>query len=244
MIINILTLFPEMIENYFCHSIGARAIKNGHFQVNTFNIRDFSTAKHGKVDDTPFGGGAGMLMMPQPLFDSVGHVKEKYPDTKVIYLSPKGKVLDNVLAREMARSSSLTFVCGHYEGVDQRVIDEMVDMELSIGDYVLTGGELATLVSIDAIMRFIPGVIGAENVHQEESFEDMLLEYPQYTRPASYKGLEVPEVLASGHHANIKKWQRQKQLEETFAKRPELLTKAKLSKEDKKYLDQIIKSPK
>ena len=237
--INVLTLFPQMIENYFDHSMGARAIKNGHFNINILNIRDFSKDKHNKVDDTPFGGGAGMLMTPQPLFDTVNHVKEENPNTKVIYMSPKGKVLDNTLAREMAESESLTFVCGHYEGVDQRFIDELVDVELSIGDYVLTGGELAALVSIDAVMRFIPGVIGSENVHQEESFEDKLLEYPQYTRPADYKGMKVPEVLTSGHHANIKKWQREKQLEETLEKRPDLLERADLSKEDIKYLNQI-----
>lgn len=239
MIINILSLFPEMMQEYFCHSMAARAINNNHIKVNTYNIRDFSTAKHGKVDDTPFGGGAGMLMTPQPLFDSVKHIKSLYPDTIVIYLSPKGEVLDNVKSRQMAQYSSLTFVCGHYEGVDQRFIEQLVDIELSIGDYVLTGGELAALVAIDAMMRFIPGVLGADNAHDEESFEDELLEYPQYTRPASYMDLEVPEVLTSGHHANIKKWQRQKQLEVTLAKRPDLLEKAKLSKEDKKYLEKI-----
>ena len=237
--INVLTLFPEIIENYFNHSIGARAVKNGHFDIDVLNIRDFSKDKHSKVDDTPFGGGAGMLMMCQPLFDSVEFVKQKHPETKVIYLSPKGKMLDNKLAREMSGYDSLTFVCGHYEGVDQRFIDQMVDFELSIGDYVLTGGELAALISIDAVMRFIPGVLGAEDVHQEESFEDLLLEYPQYTRPADYKGLKAPEVLTSGHHAKIKKWQREKQLEETLQKRPDMLAKAELSKEDIKYLNKL-----
>lgn len=237
--INVLTLFPDLIENYFNHSMGARAVKNGHFNINVLNIRDFSTDKHNRVDDTPFGGGAGMLMTPQPLFDSVNHIKKDNPHTKVIYMSPKGKVLNNKLAREMSKYESLTFVCGHYEGVDQRFIDELVDMELSIGDYVLTGGELAALVSIDAVMRFIPGVIGAEDVHSEESFEDDLLEYPQYTRPADYNGLKVPEVLTSGHHANIKKWQRERQLDETYEKRPELLEKAKLSKSDLAYLKKI-----
>ena len=239
--INVLTLFPEIIENYFNHSIGARAVKNGHFEIDVLNIRDFSKDKHSKVDDTPFGGGAGMLMMCQPLFDSVEFVKQKHPETKVIYLSPKGKMLDNKLAREMSGYDSLTFVCGHYEGVDQRFIDQMVDFELSIGDYVLTGGELAALVSIDAVMRFIPGVLGAEDVHQEESFEDLLLEYPQYTRPADYKGLKAPEVLTSGHHAKIKKWQREKQLEETLQKRPDMMAKAELSKEDIKYLNKLKK---
>lgn len=237
--INVLTLFPDIIENYFGHSIGARAVKNGHVNINAVNIRDFSLDKHGKVDDTPFGGGAGMLMMPQPVFDCIKSIKEKNPDTKIVYMSPKGKVLDNNLSRELAKNESITFLCGHYEGMDQRVIDELVDMELSIGDYVLTGGELAALVTIDSIMRFIPGVLGAEDVHEEESFEDGLLEYPQYTRPADYEGLKVPEVLTSGHHANIKKWQRERQLEETYAKRPELLEKAELSKSDKKFLEKL-----
>ncbi|MEX1376563.1 MAG: tRNA (guanosine(37)-N1)-methyltransferase TrmD [Eubacteriales bacterium] len=241
--INVLTLFPDIIENYFSHSIGARAVKNGHVDINAVNIRDFSKDKHDKVDDTPFGGGAGMLMMPQPLFDCIKDVKKKQPNTKVVYMSPKGKVLDNKIAREMANMESVTFLCGHYEGVDQRVIEKLVDMELSIGDYVLTGGELAALVAIDAIMRFIPGVLGAEDVHMEESFEDDLLEYPQYTRPADYEGMKVPEVLTSGHHLNIKKWQRERQLEETFHKRPDLLEKAELSKEDVEFLE-ILKSNK
>jgi len=242
--ISVLTLFPDIIDNYFSHSIGARAIKNGHFNIDIINIRDFSLDKHGKVDDTPFGGGAGMLMMPQPLFDSTEYIKGKYPDTKIVYMSPKGRVLDNKLAREMTQYNSIAFVCGHYEGVDQRFIDEMVDMELSIGDYVLTGGELAALVAIDSIMRFIPGVIGSEDVHNEESFEDKLLEYPQYTRPAEYRGLTVPEVLSSGHHAKIKKWQREKQLEETLKKRPDLLDKAELSDKDRQYLDKLRQSTK
>ena len=237
--INVLTLFPEIIENYFSHSIGARAVKNGHVDISAVNIRDFSKDKHSKVDDTPFGGGAGMLMMPQPLFDCVNSVKAKQPNTKVIYMSPKGRVLDNKIARQLAEQESVTFLCGHYEGVDQRVIDELVDMELSIGDYVLTGGELAALVTIDAVMRFIPGVLGAEDVHEEESFEDDLLEYPQYTRPAEYEGMKVPEVLTSGHHANIKKWQRERQLEETLRKRPDLLQNAELTKADIKFLEKL-----
>lgn len=239
MTINILTLFPEMVEDYFNHSMAARAVTNHHIKVNVLNIRDFSTAKHSKVDDMPFGGGAGMLMTPQPLFDSVKHVKNLYAETLVVYLSPRGRTLNNTVAREFATYESILFVCGHYEGVDQRFIDEMVDVELSIGDYVLTGGELASLVAVDAMMRFIPGVLGADNVHDEESFEDSLLEYPQYTRPADYNGLKAPEVLLSGHHANIKKWQRKKQIEITFKRRPDLLEKAQLSKEDLKYFKQL-----
>lgn len=237
--INVLTLFPELIDNYFTHSIGQRAVKNNHINVQTYNVRDFTHDKHGKVDDTPYGGGAGMLMSPQPLSDCVDAVRAENSDTMVVYLSPRGRMLDNTVAKELASKKSIAFVCGHYEGVDQRFIDQKVDMEISIGDYVLTGGELASLVAIDALMRFIPGVLGAEHVHDEESFEDGLLEYPQYTRPYEYSGQTVPDVLLSGHHANIKKWQREKQIEITLANRPDLLKKAKLSKDDLTYLKQI-----
>lgn len=239
MTISILTLFPEMVSEYFRHSMAARALDQGKLDVQTINIRDFSTDKHRRVDDTPFGGGAGMLMTPQPLFDAVAHVKIQHPQAQVIYLSPRGQTLNNQIARDMAAHDALIFVCGHYEGVDQRFIDECVDVELSIGDYVLTGGELPALVTVDAVMRFLPGVLGADNVHDEESFEGSLLEYPQYTRPSDYKGMKVPDVLLSGHHANIRKWQRHRQLEVTWERRPEILSKAHLTPEDIQFLRQM-----
>ena len=208
-------------------------------EVETVNIRDFSKDKHKKTDDYPFGGGAGLVMTPQPIFDAIEHVKKDANHAKVIYLSPQGKKLDNKIARKLAKEESLILLCGHYEGIDQRVIDSLCDMELSIGDYVLTGGELPAMVLTDCIMRFIPGTIGNEDVHTDESFEDGLLEYPQYTRPAEFRGHKVPEVLLSGHHKNIEKWRRNKQLEKTKKMRPDLLSKAQLEKEDLKSLEKM-----
>ncbi len=236
--ISILTLFPEVFEPYFRSSIASRAIESGLLDVEMVNIRDYSTDKHHRVDDYPFGGGAGLIMGPQSIFDAIMDVK-KYNPAPVIYLSPCGKTLDNHLARELSNDKGLILLCGHYEGVDQRVLDELVDYEVSIGDYVLTGGELPAMVLVDAMMRFIPGVVGSEDVHEEESFEDGLLEYPQYTRPADFEGHKVPEVLLSGHHENIRKWRRQRQLEVTADRRPDLLATAKLTKEDQILLENI-----
>jgi tRNA (guanine37-N1)-methyltransferase len=234
--IRILTIFPEMFEGYLKSSMAKRAADAGLIEVEAVDIRSFSDDRHKKTDDYPFGGGAGLVMMPQPIFSAVEHVKGELKGAKTVYMSPAGKKLDNNLAKELAREEELIILCGHYEGVDQRAIDELCDMELSIGDYVLTGGELAAMVTLDALMRFIPGVVGNEDVHMEESFEDGLLEYPQYTRPADFKGHKVPEVLLSGHHRNIAEWRREKQLEKTKKMRPDLLRKAHLSKEDEKIL--------
>lgn len=237
--ISILTLFCEMFEGYLNSSITKRAREKNLIEVETIDIREFSTDKHKKTDDYPFGGGAGLVMTPQPIFDAIDSVKKEDSNTKVIYLSPQGKRLDNKLARELSNESSLILLCGHYEGVDQRVIDELCDMEVSIGDYVLTGGELPAMVLVDTVMRFIPGAVGNEDVHVEESFEDGLLEYPQYTRPADFRGLKVPDVLISGHHKNIENWRREKQLEKTKNLRPDLLSDAKLTKQDLKVLDRL-----
>lgn len=226
---NILTLFPEIFPSYLGASIPKRGIEAGKFTVQLTNIRDFTLDKHKRVDDSPFGGGAGMVMTPQPLFDCIDNARKNMPKgSKVIYMSPGGRVLTNQLARELASEPGLILLCGHYEGIDQRVIDQKVDMELSIGDYVLTGGELAALVVLDSIIRFLPGVIGNENVHDDESFEDGLLEYPQYTRPADYLELCVPEVLLSGHHKNIVEWKKQQSIEKTRKNRADLW---------KKYID-------
>jgi len=237
--IKVLTIFTEMFDGYLNSSITKRARDSGLLETEVIDIRDFSKDKHKKTDDYPFGGGAGLVMMPQPIFDAVDHAKKGSSKAKVIYMSPQGKKLDNTLARDLAKEEELIILCGHYEGVDQRVIDELCDMEVSIGDYVLTGGELAAMVTTDAIMRFIPGVVGNENVHVEESFEDGLLEYPQYTRPADFRGIKVPEVLLSGHHKNIESWKRIKQLEKTKKLRPDLIGKAQLSKQDKQILSTI-----
>ncbi len=222
--ISILTLFCEMFEGYFNTSIAKRAIENGHLDVETVDIRAFSTDKHKKTDDYPFGGGAGLVMTSQPIFDAMTHVQKNNSNAKVIYLSPQGVTLDYKIARELAQEEGLILLCGHYEGVDQRVIDELCDMELSIGDYVLTGGEIPAMALVDTMMRFIPGVVGNEDVHVDESFEDGMLEYPQYTRPADFRGNKVPEVLLSGHHKKIQEWRRKKQLEKTQKVRPDLIS--------------------
>lgn len=223
---NILTLFPEVFPSYLGASIPKRGIESGKLSVKLTNIRDFTVDKHRRVDDSPFGGGAGMVMTPQPLFDCIDDVKVSMPaGSKVIFMSPGGRVLNNKLARELAHEPGLILLCGHYEGIDQRVIDQKVDMELSIGDYVLTGGELAALVVMDSIIRFIPGVVGNENVHDDESFEDGLLEYPQYTRPADYRGLKVPDVLLSGHHKNIVAWKAKQSIKKTKENRLDLWDK-------------------
>lgn len=217
---DVLTLFPEMFEP-LKHSIIERASKQNLININLINIRDFSKDKHKKVDDTPYGGGAGMVMMPDVVYDAYSSIQNK-ENAKVIYLSPKGKVLNQEKVLELSKQEHLILLCGHYEGIDQRVIDEIVDEEISIGDYVLTGGEIPAMVLVDSVSRYIQGVLKQEST-QEESFTNNLLEYPQYTRPEEFHGQKVPEVLLSGHHENIRKWREQKSLEITKQKRPDLL---------------------
>ena len=233
--IKILTLFPEMFLPVLGASITGRAIENGILTIEPINIRDYTTNKHGRCDDYPYGGGAGMVMTPQPIFDCMKAATKDFPARRIL-LSPRGKTLTQQRAKELAQEENLLFLCGHYEGVDQRVIDTWVDEEISIGDYVLTGGELAAMVVIDCLSRHIPGVLGSDESAQEESFWDGLLEYPQYTRPAVYEGLAVPDVLLSGHDANIKKWRRERSLDVTGACRPELLQTAELTQADRVYL--------
>lgn len=233
--IKILTLFPEMFLPVLGASITGRAIENGILTIEPINIRDYTTNKHGRCDDYPYGGGAGMVMTPQPIFDCMKAATKDFPARRIL-LSPRGKTLTQQRAKELAQEENLLFLCGHYEGVDQRVIDTWVDEEISIGDYVLTGGELAAMVVIDCLSRHIPGVLGSDESAQEESFSDGLLEYPQYTRPAVYEGLAVPDVLLSGHDANIRKWRRERSLDVTGACRPELLQKAELTQADRVYL--------
>lgn len=219
--IDVLTLFPEMFESLNV-GILKKAQDNGLFSVNVTNIRDYSKDKHHKVDDTPFGGGAGMVMTPQPLHDAINQV-DKDHKAKRIYLSPKGKTLSQKLVEDLSKEQSIMLVCGSYEGIDQRIIDLDIDLELSIGDYVLTGGELAAMVVINAVSRYIDGVLGNSESTNEESFSNGLLEYPQYTHPQEFEGLKVPEVLLSGNHQNIAKWRYEKQLEITKDRRPDLL---------------------
>ena len=229
---DVLTLFPEMFVSMEQSIIG-RAMKNQLLEINLTNIRDFSKDKHKKVDDTPYGGGAGMLMKPDVVWDAWNSVKTN--KSKTIYMSPKGKTLTQKKVESLAKEEHLIILCGHYEGIDQRVIDKIVDEEISIGDYVLTGGELPAMVLIESVSRYVNGVLKQGSTF-EESFSNDLLEYPQYTRPEEFLGEKVPEVLISGNHQNIDRWRRNKSLEETFKKRPELLEKANLTEEDKKFL--------
>ena len=216
---DILTLFPEMFD-ILKQSIIGKAIEKELIDINLINIRDFSKNKHKKVDDTPYGGGAGMIMKPDVVYDAYKSIKSE--NAKVIYMSPQGKVLNQKKVEQLSKENHLIILCGHYEGIDQRVIDKIVDEEISIGDYVLTGGEIPAMVLIDSVSRYVEGVLNEESI-KEESFSEGLLEYPQYTRPEIFEGEKVPEVLLSGHHKNIEKWRKEKSLEITKNKRPELL---------------------
>lgn len=216
---SLLTLFPEMFD-CMKHSIIGRAIEKDLIQIDTINIRNFSKDKHKKVDDTPYGGGAGMVIRPDVVYDAYKSIKDD--KAKVIYLSPQGKVLDQKKVVDLSKSEHIILLCGHYEGIDQRVIDEIVDEEISIGDYVLTGGEIPAMVLMDSVSRYIEGVVNKESI-EEESFSDGLLEYPQYTRPEEFMGRKVPEVLISGHHEKIRKWREEQSLQITKQKRPDIL---------------------
>ena len=215
---HVLTLFPEMFD-IMNQSIIGKAIEKELIKINLINIRDFSKDKHKKVDDTPYGGGAGMVMRPDVVYDAYKAVQAE--NAKVIYLSPQGKKLNQKKVEELSKEKELILICGHYEGIDQRVLDKIVDEEISIGDYVLTGGELPAMVLIDSVSRYVEGVLKQESI-KEESFSEGLLEYPQYTRPEVFEGTKVPEVLLSGHHENIAKWRKQQSLEITKRKRPDL----------------------
>jgi len=232
---DVLTLFPEMF-NSMKESIIGRAIDKNLIEINSVNIRDFSKDKHKKVDDTVYGGGAGMLMKPDVVFDAYKSVKSE--KSKVIYLSPQGKTLNHQKVLELSKEEHLILLCGHYEGIDQRVIDKIVDEEISIGDYVLTGGELPAMVLIDSVSRYVEGVLTNDSV-VEESFTNGLLEYPQYTRPEIFEGEKVPEVLLSGHHKNIEKWRRLESLKITLKKRPDLLENIELSEKERQYLNDL-----
>ena len=216
---DVLTLFPEMFEPLKMSIIG-KAIEKKLIDINLVNIRDFSKDKHKKVDDTPYGGGAGMVIRPDVVYDAYKSVKSE--NVKVIYMSPQGNKLDQKKVEELSKEQHLIILCGHYEGIDQRVLDKIVDEEISIGDYVVTGGELPAMILIDSVSRYTEGVISSES-RKEESFSNRLLEYPQYTRPEIFEGVKVPEILVSGHHANIEKWRKQKSIENTSKKRPDIL---------------------
>lgn len=244
--INVLTLFPEMFTAVTDSSILGKAGEKGILDFNIINIRDFSKDKHNKADDTPYGGGVGMVMFCQPIFDALRSIKAE--GKKIMYMSPRGKVLDQTKIEELAQLDEMVILCGHYEGVDQRVLDYWNMEEVSVGDYILTGGELAAMVMIDAVSRFVPDVLGTKESATEESIYSGLLEYDQYTKPREYEGLEVPEVLFNGNHKLIHLWQLRNSLELTKERRPDLweayLSKEKkLSKDEKKILDELVGKP-
>lgn len=239
---DVLTLFPEMFEAVLGGSITGRAMEKGILEMNFINIRDFSKDKHRKTDDYPFSGGGGMLMTPQPIYDaymSVAKDLESKPYT--VFLSPQGAVFNQKKAVELSKKDRIVFLCGHYEGVDQRVLDMIVDEEISIGDFVLTGGEIPAMAVIDSVSRMVPGVLAEESSYTNESHFSGLLEYPQYTHPQEFMGVKIPEILVSGHHKNIENWKREQSLLATLKKRPDLLEKAELTDSDREFLKQFDK---
>ncbi len=235
---HVLTLFPEMIEQGVNTSITGRAVSKGLIQLNTINIRDFAGNRYGQVDDYPYGGGAGMVMQPGPVYRSYQSVVDKIGyQPRVIYLTPQGKVFNQKMAEDFSKEEDLVFLCGHYEGIDERVLEMIVTDHVSIGDYVLTGGELPSMVMIDAISRLVPGVLNNQVSAEFESFHDNLLEYPQYTRPAEFMGKKVPEILLSGNHAKVDQWRRQQSVLRTMERRPDLMEQATLTNEELQWIE-------
>ena len=238
---HVLTLFPEMIEQGLNTSILGKAMDKDLITLEAINIRDYTTNKHHKVDDYPYGGGAGMVMQAQPIYDAYKAVEEKIGyRPRVIYLTPQGRVFNQDMAKEFAKEQDLVFLCGHYEGVDERVLEEIVTDEVSIGDYVLTGGELPAMVMIGAISRMISDVLHNDESAEFDSFHDNLLEYPQYSRPEIWNGKQVPPILLSGHHANVEKWRREQSIIRTLERRPDLLENANLSKKERIFLQKLL----
>ena len=238
--IDILTLFPDMCRAVFHESIVGRAIDKGLLEVYAHDIRDYTLDKHNRVDDTPYGGGMGMLMQAQPIYDCWQALCEELGQKPyLIYLSPQGKTLTQARAKELSQTDGFALLCGHYEGIDERVLEEIVDEEISLGDYVLTGGELPALVLTDCVARMVPGVLPNEEAFSQESHYNGLLEHPQYTKPYEWNGKTVPEVLISGHHANIEKWKREQSLLRTWQRRPDLLDCAELTKTDLEFLEKV-----
>ncbi|MCY6990296.1 tRNA (guanosine(37)-N1)-methyltransferase TrmD [Staphylococcus argensis] len=238
--IDYLTLFPEMFEGVLNHSILKRAQDKGMLNVNTVNFRDYAENKHNQVDDYPFGGGQGMVLKPEPIFNALESLQQT-AETRVVLMCPQGEPFTQEKAQELSEAEHIVFICGHYEGYDERIREHLVTDEISIGDYVLTGGELPAMTMTDAIVRLIPGVLGNQQSHEDDSFQDGLLEFPQYTRPREYRGMNVPEVLLSGNHARIEAWRREQKLLRTYRNRPDLLEKAELSEQDRDILKRYRK---
>ncbi len=240
--IDILTLFPQMCDAVMSESIIGRARKAGNVEINCIDIRDYTLDKHRRVDDKPYGGGMGMIMAAQPVYDCFESLcKEIGKKPHLIYLTPQGKILTQKRVIELAQLDHLALLCGHYEGIDERVIEQLKPEEISVGDYVLTGGELPALIVADSVCRMLPGVLSSSECYEQESHFASLLEYPQYTHPSEWKGRAVPDVLLSGHHANVEKWRREKALERTYTRRPDMLENAELSKEDLNFLSNMKK---
>lgn len=240
--ITIMTLFPEMCNAVLDESIIGRARKSGKIEIETVNIRDFTVDKHNRVDDAPYGGGMGMLMQTQPIYDCFASLRsEDGKKPHLIYMSPQGKTLTQKRVKELSELDNIAILCGHYEGIDERIIEEIVDEEISIGDYVLTGGELPALILADSVARMIDGVLPNDEAKELESHYGGLLEYPQYTRPPEWHGRKVPDVLLSGHHGNIDKWRRRQSLKRTLERRPDMLETAELTDKDREYLGELKK---
>ncbi len=239
----VLTLFPEMIYNGLNHSIIKKAIENNIININCINIRDFSNNKHNQVDDYPYGGGAGMVIKPEPVYSSYLSIKDKVKKgTRVLYMTPQGKTFNQKMAQDLSKEEDLIILCGHYEGIDERVIEEIVTDEISMGDFILTGGELPAMILIDSISRLVPSVLGKEESFLDESFSDNLLEYPNYTRPFIFNDKKVPEILLSGNHKKIEEWKKQQSLIRTYEKRPDLLEKYNMTNKEIMFLEDWFKS--
>lgn len=240
--IDVLSLFPEMFTNVFGESILKRAQSSNKVQYNVVNFREYSDSKHGQVDDYPYGGGAGMVLKPQPIFDCINDLKQKaQTKPRIILMCPQGERYNQKKAEELAHEEHLIFICGHYEGYDERIREHLVTDEISIGDYVLTGGELGAMVVIDSVVRLLPDVLGKEESHQQDSFSTGLLEHPHYTRPADFRGMKVPEVLTSGNHRLIEEWRQEQSLKRTYERRPDLLEHIELTKKQQEWLNKLKK---
>ncbi len=239
---DVISLFPAMFSSPIGESILGKALERGLISFEAHNLRDWATGRHQVTDDAPYGGGNGMLLKPEPVFAAVEEIRSRRPASKVVMLTPQGKRFDQREASELASCDGLIFLCGRYEGFDERIRQNLVDLEYSIGDYVLTGGELGAMVMIDAVSRLLPGVLGGRDSACADSFSDGLLEHPHYTRPAEFRGMSVPEILLSGDHGRIARWRREQQLERTLARRPDLLDSAPLSDEDRRFLDGLKQS--
>ncbi|WP_163530527.1 tRNA (guanosine(37)-N1)-methyltransferase TrmD [Halobacillus ihumii] len=241
--IDILTLFPEMFDGVLNHSIMKRAQDKGAFSCQTINFREYTTNKHNKVDDYPYGGGAGLVLTPQPIFDAIEDIRPaSQQKTRVILMCPQGEPYTQAKAEELAKEDQLIFICGHYEGYDERIRQELVTDEISIGDYVLTGGELGAMVVMDSVVRLLPDVLGNDQSAPEDSFSSGLLEHPHYTRPAEFRGQQVPDVLLSGNHAKIAEWRHYESLKRTFTRRPDLLEQRELTDQEKQWVQEWKKS--